>query len=510
MPTTELVSPIAVVPIFVNAGAALVPTLVAGLTSVLAILLKPRELLTLFRRKPWVPVAVIAVFIGLGFTVAHLLGTPAQAASTKVDRTAPASTFPREDWTRLALRLIEEERNASKTTGVKPVWDYIPDETAMALSSPAYADKSRRVFGTAAVQDVASFFGVLYALDANTGRPVWKTDKAGDEDLKAFFSSPTLTADQKYLIVGQGLHEDENCSLLCVDAETGIVKWSVKTPLHIESTPAVRGDVAVVGAGAIEGPDHKPRSHPGYVLAVRISTGKELWRHDVADPESSPAVADDGTVYIGSGFNGNAVVALRSESDDVLKRNAQTREIWRTRAAYPITGPVTIHGDLILVGGGNSDFVNADPHPAGVVLAIDRKSGAIRWQTPTEDSVLSSVVVAGDRVYCPVRNGHVIALNLADGKPLWKAAVPNKSPLKAGLALAADGATLFAATSDGHLVLLSTTDGHVIESHPLNNPAKPGDKSLSLSTPSLANDKLFVGSETGGIRAFQLLSAKPN
>jgi outer membrane protein assembly factor BamB len=506
---TELSTPIAVVPIFVNAGAALVPTLVAGLTSVLAILLKPKELLTLFRRKPWLPVSVLAAFIALGFGISHLLSTPAQASPTRPDRAASASPFPKEDWTKLALKLLEDERNANKTTGVKPLWDYSPDPTAMALSSAAYADKSNRVFATASVQDVASFFGVLYALDATTGREIWKTDK-DYPDLKAFFSSPTLTPDQKYVIVGQGLHEDRDCALLCFDADTGALKWSVKTPLHIESSPAVRGDLAVVGAGAIEGPDHKPTSHPGYVFAVQISTGKELWRHDLPDPESSPAIADDdATVYIGAGFNGNAVVALRSESNDALNSNKQPRERWRTKAPYPITAPVTLAGDLILVGGGNSDFVNTDPNPAGVVLALDRHTGTIKWQTPTDDAVLSKIVVADNKVFCPVRNGHVLALDLATGKPLWKQGVHNKSPLKAGLALSPDRTTLYAPTSDGHLTLLSTTDGHPIESHALNNPAKPGDKSLTLSTPTLAHDKLFVGSETGGLRTFQLLTPNP-
>jgi outer membrane protein assembly factor BamB len=507
---TDLAAPLAVVPIFVNAGAALVPTLVAGLTSILAILLKPKELLALFRRKPWLPVAAILVLVGLGFGLSHLLSTPVQAGVNRAERAAAATpAIAREDWTKLALKLLQEERDATKASGVKPLWDYSPDATAMTLSSPAYSARTNRVYATAAIQDVASFFGVLYAVDANTGRELWKTEKAGDEDLKAFFSSPTLSADEKHLVVGQGLHEDENCSLICVDTETGAVKWSVKTPLHIESSPAIRGDLAVVGAGAIEGPDHKPRSHAGYVFAVQISTGKQLWRHDVADPESSPAIAEDGAVYIGSGFNGNAVVALRGEPDDVLKARNQTRELWRTKAPYPITGPVTLHGDLVLVGGGNSDFVNVDPHPAGVVLALDRKTGAIRWQTPTDDSVLSTIVVSGDKVFCPVRGGSVIALNLVDGKPLWKQGVHGKSPLKAGLAVSPDGATLFAATSDGHLALLSATDGKPIEKHPLNNPAKPGEKGLTLSTPTLAGDKLFVGSETGGLRAFQMITSKP-
>jgi outer membrane protein assembly factor BamB len=513
MPTapfsTSLTTTVGVVPIFVNAGAAVLPTLIAGFTSVIAILFKPRELLALFRRKPWLPVAILLL---IAATVALLLipSTPTRAAST--NHSSGTVSTPKTDWTALALRLLEDERNAHKTTGVKPLWDYSPDPTAntlWTLSGPAFDPKSHRVFATATIQDVASLFGVLFAVDADSGRELWKIDKAGDDDLKPFFSSPALTPDGKYLVVGQGLHEDRDCALLCFDTGTQALKWSVKTPLHIESSPAIHGDLAVVGAGAIEGgPDHKPTSHPGYVFAVQISTGKQLWRHDLADPESSPAIADDGIAYIGSGFNGNAVAALRTEPDDVLKSNKQSRQLWLTKAPYPITGPVTLDGDLLLVGGGNSDFVNVDPNPAGVVLALDRHTGAVKWQTPTDDAVLARIVVANGRAYCPVRNGQILALDLATGKILWKRPAYGKSPLKAGLALSPDASTLFAATADGHLALLSAADGHPLESHDLNNPAKPGDKGLTLSTPTLADHKLFVGSETAGLRAFQSVSPK--
>ena len=112
-------------------------------------------------------------------------------------------------------------------------------------------------------------------------------------------------------MIGQGLHDDADCDLLCLDASSGAVRWQIKTPLHIEGSPAIFGDMVVAGAGAIEGPDHKPTTHIGMVIAVRISDGKKLWQYDMNDPESSPAIDEDGTVYIGSGFQGNAVVALR-------------------------------------------------------------------------------------------------------------------------------------------------------------------------------------------------------
>jgi outer membrane protein assembly factor BamB len=132
----------------------------------------------------------------------------------------------------------------------------------------------------------------------------------------------------------------------------------------------------------------------------------------------------------------------------------------------------------------------------------------VKWQTPLSDSVLNRVVVAKDKVICPVRNGEVIALALADGKPLWSQAVSGKAPVLAGIAVSDDGQTLFAASNDGYLALLNTADGKVIERHPVNRKDKPAEKGLTLSTPTVANGKVFLGSETGGLRCFEMVGSK--
>src|SRR4051794_17369565 len=131
-----------VVPIFVNAGAALVPTIVASLTSIGAVLLKPKELLALFRREPWVPVAVILIIAGLWFGIAHLGGgAPAQGATPNRNTTADRASVSHTDWTALALKLIRDKENANKTTGVVPVWEYAADD-GMVLSSPTFASNT--------------------------------------------------------------------------------------------------------------------------------------------------------------------------------------------------------------------------------------------------------------------------------------------------------------------------------------------------------------------------------
>lgn len=516
-----MLTTLGVVPIFVNAGTALLPAILAPLASVLALLLRPRQMLQACRRRP------LAVLGGVGGVA--LAGVVVNWIFSSA--TPPRRSPDRIDWTAVALDVLNKQElgmipvapvlppgagqgkregaavfrydfarcghdGSPAPLGLKPLWSYNIDG-AMFLSSPLVV--GGRVYGASCIMDpIAGNFGTFFCLDAVSGKPLWTTPE--EENLKPFFSSPALSADGKYLVVGQGLHDDKDSSLLCFEAETGKLHWRVQTPLHIEGSPAILGDMVVAGAGAIEGPDHKPLGDPGFVVAVRISDGKELWRYAVKDPESSPAIGTDGTVYIGSGFNGNAVVALRSASDEELKQKNLPRQIWQTPAPYPVTGAVTLIDDLVIVGGGNGDYVYANPNPAGVVMALDAKTGQVRWQSRTSDAVLGAVAGREGKLICPVRNGEVIALRLADGQPLWgePARISGKAPVLAAPVLA--GRYVYAVSKDGYLGIINLEDGKVIERHYINDENKPAAMGLTLSSPMVAGSRVFVGSETGGLR----------
>jgi outer membrane protein assembly factor BamB len=377
-------------------------------------------------------------------------------------------------------------------------------DAGLFLAAPLIA--GNRLFVAACQSDLGGYTGLLACLDADTGKPIWQFSSLGDDNLKPFFSSPALTADGKYLIVGQGLHQDTDCQLMCFDAATGQLHWAVRTPLHIESSPAIFGDMAVVGAGAIEGRDGLPTGHPGYVFAVRISDGKELWRQNINDPESDPAIDENGTIYIGSGFNGCAVVALRSASDEDLKAQGLPRILWKTPTDFPVAGPITLTDDLVLCGSGNGDVAHSAANPRGIVMALDRKTGAVRWQTNFEDSVLGAVAVRNGLAICPVRSGRVTALSLKDGSIVWQLHISGNAPVLAGCALT--DTRVYAVSSDGYLAILTAADGKVLEKIALNDPAKPGTN-LSVSSPQISGGRVFVGSETGGLHCFTGTEAQP-
>jgi outer membrane protein assembly factor BamB len=526
---------LAVVPVFVNAGAAVLPAIMAGLTSVVALFLKPKELIRVCRQKPYIPVAVVAGG-ALLYGVYAWLDRP--AAPAQRTRTETVGT----DWVKVALDLIKAEQRAGTTplavpalqsasttsptglyfrggaqrsghlggpspVGLTPIWEYAEPDT-MYCASPLVAGDV--VYGASVYLDPPGSFGTVFCLDAATGKPRWVADRKGagrNDDFKGFFSSPALSADGQSVLIGQGLHMDTDSELVCLDARTGRVRWLIKTPLHIEGSPAVAGDIVVAGAGAVEvGDDHKPKGdpnkagNPGFVLGVRISDGRELWRVQVNDPESSPVIAD-GVAYIGSGMNGNAVVALRIAPDEELRDQGQSRQVWKVPTPYPATGPVSIGEDLVLIGCGKGDFVVQAKDPEGVVLALDRQTGAVRWRTPMPDVVLGAIAVRDGKAIVPVRNGEVVALDLrANGAVLWRARVHESSPVLAAPALT--GPYVYAVSQDGYLAVLDAADGRLLETVYLNAPNKPGEMGLSTSAPLIVGGRLYVGSETGGLRAF--------
>jgi len=536
-----LIADLAVVPVFVNTGAALLPALIAGLTGFVTILFKPKQLIRTCKEKPLRPIGFAIGVIALWFVMTQMPGPESQAdGGPRPARTATAAMMTPEDWVALARELDGAKRSAQvpQTPDTMPastdkplyfrggnsrsgylggpsplkltkLWTY-SQEYAMFWSSPLV--RGDRVYAAICTLDPPESYGSIVCLNAKTGKPIWELEmKDADRDFGGFFSSPALSADGKSLVIGQGLHPDYDSELVCIDTASGTVKWLIDCPLHIESSPAIAGDIVVVGAGAVEDPKtHTPKPHsdpkknrnPGYVLAAGISTGKIIWTHQVNDPESSPAIAD-GVVYIGSGFNGNAVTALRlSETDEQLKAAGLKREIWKTTTPFPATGAITLAGDAVLVGCGNGDYVFQAPNPAGAVMALDAKTGKVHWTQTMSDGVLGPIAVIDKTAIVPVRNGDVAALDLGakdeNSRILWKTVARKGSRVLAGAAYTGSHAYLI--THDGYLVVLDAKTGKAIESVYVNG--EPGEMGMSIASPMVIGGRVYVGSETGGLRCY--------
>ena len=61
---------------------------------------------------------------------------------------------------------------------------------------------------------------------------------------------------------------------------------------------------------------------------------------------------------------------------------------------------------------------------------------------------------------------------------------------------------VYAQSQYGGLVRFDKASGELVEQHYVNSAEKPGEMGLSTSSPFVAGGKVFLGSETGGLRCF--------
>jgi outer membrane protein assembly factor BamB len=244
--------------------------------------------------------------------------------------------------------------------------------------------------------------GNIYAFNAGTGAKIWNYSTKS-----SVYSSPAVVGN--IMIIGLG---SDVCAF---DASTGTKIWSFPTGGTVNSSPNVVDGVVYVG------------SWDDNVYALNASNGEKLWNFTVYSNtvlkdtqnggaiESSPAVAD-GAVYVGS------------DDGNLYALNASTgAKLWNYTTSYQLTWTVgnqvtsspAVSGGVVYVGsvGGN-------------IYAFNATTGAKIWSYYTGPSVAfgggywhgvqASPAVDYGMVYVGSVDGYMYALNASTGKPTWE------------------------------------------------------------------------------------------
>ncbi len=257
---------------------------------------------------------------------------------------------------------------------------------------PASDEKSRYDrYGSSVVVDgprlyVAGRDKNLYALDAATGRELWRV--AAQDIMTA---TPAIYRD---LV----LFADFAGKVQAVDARDGKPRWSYDARL------AVAGDLAVEGGRVFVG------SRTYDLIALEAATGKELWKHYYwFSWIESPAVVRDRTVYTGSS-DGVGVYALDA-ADGALR--------WKAPVPGWAWARPAVDERLVVAG-----TVGIGAYPgsrSGSLVGIDRASGALHWmylEPPTPAQITAKAewgfaaapVLVDGTVYAADLNGGVFAM----------------------------------------------------------------------------------------------------
>ncbi|HXG09894.1 MAG TPA: PQQ-binding-like beta-propeller repeat protein, partial [Gemmataceae bacterium] len=318
-------------------------------------------------------------------------------------------------------------------------------------------------------------YGALYCLDRETGRPRadFNRGRPFDDggDLKQVFSSPCAADGRLYL--GEGFHQDSFCKLYCLDAATGQKLWHVPTKGHTESSPCVADGKVYIGAG------------DDGLYCVEAVRGKVLWHFEGPHVDCTPVVVD-GRLYGGSGYGTYEVFCLDARTGNL---------VWRVPVDLPaFATPAATPDGRVVFGIGNGNLLASAGTPAGALLCLDGRTGALLWRFDVGDGVHRQPAVDDRHVYCVTRDCHCYCVRLADGALVWKKEL--NSPVAAAPALARspqhDGRPgLYIAASRGTIYCLDPDTGAVRWTFDVaeHSQAQP----LLLSSPIVVTDPTGSG-----------------
>lgn len=212
-------------------------------------------------------------------------------------------------------------------------------------------------------------------------------------------------------------------------------------------------------------------SRGSYNIAVLNSNGEEQWTYKAGDVvRSTPAVADDGTFYIGS-YDDN-LYAFNAASSTILAS-------YNTSDNVKYTSPAVDADGTVYYGGDNQKLT-----------AFSALTLSEIWGVDCGGDIQAPPVIGSEAVYVCVNNGKMYALDKVDGSKLWE--LEYGTSCTAAPALGEDGTIyLCGNTSDGGIVMAVNANGSVKWQSP--SVAKYDNSGIALDV----NGHLYVGDSDG-------------
>ena len=389
----------------------------------------------------------------------------------------------------------EHVLSSSRVGKLKPLWTLMTDGNVTA--TPAVV---------AGVVYAPDFGGSLWAVDTATGKVIWKHPISSYTGVPGDVSRTTPAYWRGALIMGEGVQTVstlEGAFMFALDAKSGRPLWRTKVEADpvaiITSAPVVDDGVVYVGTSSKAETLDRPVTFRGSVLALDAQTGRILWQTYLA-PQGytgaavwgSTPVVDRGTglVYVATGNNYSAPAGVCRAPDhttctptapddyvdSVVALDLKTGRIaW---AARTLTGDISTNynhadGPDYDFGQGPSLFTTEVAGRAtsllgvgqksGVYWALDPATGRVVWKTEVgpgsrEGGMMWGSATDGRRIYVSIGNRNNVpitiasrngapqtttgglwaALDAATGKVLWRTPDP-QSALDIGALTVGDG-----------------------------------------------------------------------
>jgi len=231
--------------------------------------------------------------------------------------------------------------------------------------------------------------GVLTAWDAATGRQLWRKDFSKTVDTSKLFcgtsASPLLLGNFVVVQVGSDVHGGQ---IIALDPVTGAANWEWRGAGPGYASPVL---IDVAGKAQIV------TMTDGSIIGIDAKTGSELWSVPFPDEwhENIMTPIWTGSHLVVSGTR----QATHAYSLHQVNGKWQATEEWKnTEVAMYMSSPV--YGDGLIYG--------HSARQKGQFVALDAKTGAIRWATEGREGWHASVLLTPRHLIYLTHSGDLV------------------------------------------------------------------------------------------------------
>ena len=244
----------------------------------------------------------------------------------------------------------------------------------------------------------------VFAYDLD-GRQLWTADVGQETSVKAWGSAATplvvpAAGDQPAMLIVNA--SEESAALYAFDCRTGELLWK-------SEADSLRQSYATPRLATVDGRRQIVLGVPGELWGMAVETGKLIWYAEVPVPSNvspTPAIADGVAYLVGGRPGGSAAVRLAGTNGEPMKGDVtDSNVLWTSRKSSYVPSPVVKDGRVFFV----SD--------KGIAVCLDAATGEVIKERRIATgggflgmAVYSSVLLAGDRLYCVTRTGGTYVL----------------------------------------------------------------------------------------------------
>lgn len=322
----------------------------------------------------------------------------------------------------------------------------------------------------------ASREGDAVAYDAVTGEKIWHTDLSDIDNERGFFDSrkSALISGGPVVGVNKVFYGSENGVVYALDANTGELVWQGQVKGEIIARPAIDSGILVVNTAS------------GIIKAFNAITGEDLWQIEQEVPPltlrgiSAPTVAAGGVLVGSSSGDLNVYMLEKGQAGWSSPVGEATGSTELERVVDVDAAPV-VFGDKVYAISSRGNLV-----------AVDIRNGRILWKR--QYSSHRQLAVAGNLIYLTDIKGHVYAVDRINGLERWS----NLELTNRGVTgPAIQGDYLVVGDFEGYLHWLDEETGEIVARHHL-------DGSGLYATPTVDNNVLYSQSRDGDLEAITI------